>query len=192
MGDAEIQAQFRPDLFPGERLLWAGRPRGGIILRSSDILLIPFSLFWCGFAIFWESMALTSGAPLDFALFGVPFILIGLYVTIGRFVHDAAIRARLFYGVTDQRVLILRAGLAGRRHSLDLANLPMLELEERPDGRGTIRFDDPDMASSFFARGQWHLWVPSLGGSRRFEGIAEARRVYDLIYRAGESRSARR
>lgn len=192
MGDAEIQAQFRADLFPSERLLWAGRPRQGLILRLNDFFLIPFSLFWCGFAIFWESTALSMGAPLYFALWGAPFVLIGLYVTIGRFVHDAAIRARLFYGLTDQRVLILRTGLARRSYSLDLTNLPMLELEERANGRGTIRFDDPDIVSAFFGRGQWHLWVPSLGGSRRFEGIAEARRVYDLIYRAGETRSARR
>jgi hypothetical protein len=47
-------SEIQPELSPGERLLWSGQPRGGIHLRAADAYVIPFSILWCGFAIFWE------------------------------------------------------------------------------------------------------------------------------------------
>ena len=110
------------------------------MLRTADWLVVPFSLFWCGFAIFWEITVVASGAPIFFSLWGIPFVFAGLYFVLGRFVIDSRVRARTFYGVTNSRIIILK-GLAGTQvKSLALRALPDLSLNERSDRRGTITF----------------------------------------------------
>src|SRR5438046_585524 len=66
--ETAIQGQ----LASGERLLWSGRPVEGIVFRPSDAFMIPFSLMWGGFALFWEySVISTDKAPLFFMLWGL-------------------------------------------------------------------------------------------------------------------------
>lgn len=140
---------FSGCLDPGEKVLWAGQPRQGIFLRASDAAAIPFSLLWGGFAIFWETMALTmtrhgKGAPLFvqiiFPLWGVPFVVIGLYMIFGRFFYDAWRRARIWYGVTDRRALIVRTGPTRTVTSFDLRSLGEVVFQEHGDGTGTLIF----------------------------------------------------
>src|SRR4051812_39549289 len=89
------------ELQVGEKLLWSGRPRTGIRFETGDLVAVPFSLMWFGFAIFWESMAFTGHAPTFFLLWGIPFLAIGAYMLAGRFVFDAWRRGRTIYAVTD-------------------------------------------------------------------------------------------
>jgi hypothetical protein len=190
MLDSQAQALFRPYLLTGERILWSGRPRQGIAFRSADLLLIPFSLLWAGFATFWNVEVWATGAPISFSLWGLPFLALGLYIVVGRFLHDAALRRRQYYAVTDRRVLFLRAGAWSRFRSLEIGYLPGLDLEERGDGRGTISFEAARTWPFLWGHHGWGLWVPALG-SARFYAIEEPRRVYEIIRRGGEDRSVR-
>lgn len=128
----QLSQPFQPYLFPGERILWSGQPKQGLMFTGKDKLLIPFSLLWGGFAIFWNAMVwlapsiASPGSNPDwfFKLWGLPFLVVGLYVIAGRFFHDAHIRKNLFYAVTDQRILTLRGS---KIVSLDVYRLPRLE-----------------------------------------------------------------
>src|SRR5262252_3937643 len=149
---ADARHALQRELGPQEKLLWASQPRQGILLRSSDALLIPFSLVWAGFAVFWEASVVRTGAPFFFTLWGVPFVLVGIYIVLGRFFVDARQRRHTVYGVTNQRIVIV-AGLFGRSvQSLALNALPGLSLNERASGQGTISF----------GAGQG-LWLPGAG-----------------------------
>jgi len=52
---------FKYQLLPRERLLWSGKPEPGHLVGGGDVFMIPFSLMWGGFAIFWEAGVLCIG-----------------------------------------------------------------------------------------------------------------------------------
>ena len=73
---------------------------------SADAFLVPFSLMWGGFALFWEASVLVAGGPLFFALWGIPFVAMGLYFIFGRFVYKRRKKLRTAYGVTNDRAIV--------------------------------------------------------------------------------------
>lgn len=176
------------NLDPGERLLWSGQPRAGIRLRGQDAFLIPFSFLWGGFAIFWECAVLTihSKAPgpvaVVFPLFGLPFVAVGLYMIFGRFVVDARVRSRTFYGVTNERIIIVSGIFSQQTKSLRLRALAEVSLSQRSDGSGTITFGQSPFMGNFFPSGSW----PGAGryAPPSFDLIEHAKDVYDIIRNA--------
>jgi hypothetical protein len=155
-------------LGPQEQLLWAGRPPAGLLLRPAEAFLIPFSLLWCGFAIFWECAAITQIADPLFVLFGIPFVLMGLYIVFGRFVYDIKEREHTFYGLTNERVLIVSGIVRRTVKSLNLRTLSDVSMTERPDGSGTITFGHGSFFPWSFQSAGWPgiKTVPSSNGSR--------------------------
>ena len=108
MPGVEDDARHRldPYLLPDETLLWTGRPDPAKHLSPKDLWLVPFSLLWGGFSVFWTvSVALRAATPLS-ALFGLPFVLFGLYFVAGRFVYKARRKRQTVYGLTAGRALI--------------------------------------------------------------------------------------
>jgi hypothetical protein len=187
----EVPAELAGLLARGERVLWTGEPPKGLMLRPSDAFLIPFSLLWGGFAIFWETMAINSGAPFFFRLWGAPFVLVGLYLIFGRFLADARIRARTSYAVTSQRVLIASGLFQRDLKSLELRTLPQINFSMGRDNQGTLAFgssQQPLMAFSGFQ--------PWQGGGRamppQFESIPDAAKVMALIREAQTAQAEQR
>lgn len=122
---------------------------------------------------------LLTDAPLIFKLWGIPFVLVGLYMMVGRFFVDAIQRSKTYYGVTNERVIIVSGLLNRKIRSINLRTLTDISLDEKSDGSGTITFGAMNPASwwstdmSFQVRGQ--PFLPS------FELIPEAKKVYEII-----------
>jgi len=172
-------AVIKQELGPQERLLWSGQPRSGLALRPRDAGMIPFSMIWAGFAIFWETLVIKSNGPLLMKLWGIPFVLVGLYMVVGRFFVDAWQRDRTVYGLTNERIIIISNFFGTKVKSLNLRTLTDITLDQKSDEIGTIIFGPADRTSRWNA-GPW-------GGRRgqpdppSFELIEDARRVYQMI-----------
>lgn len=181
----------------GESLLWEGQPDPTRFSRRGLWIALPFGLVFTGFSLFWVvfSFALTRGVgavspdapPIAlFPLFGVPFVLVGLYILVGRlFVAQRQARS-LWYAVTDRRVLIV----GGRRPSLTelaLTAIPGLQVDESDAGYGTIAFGTaPTMGTIAGMSGNGvHVGgTKTTLGVPAFQSIPHVRAVYDTIKRA--------
>jgi len=169
------------ELNSGERLLWKGRPPGGFRLRSADIFMIPFSLFWT--AIVFSAALATFNQPAQKGgtgqslIFLIPFLLFGLYILIGRFFVDAMMRARTEYAVTNRRVIIVSGLFSRNVRSIDLKTTSEISLSERPDNSGTITFG----ATPFGAMRRYSWSSNPTSGTPAFEMIQDVRSVYRII-----------
>ena len=172
------EPEIRNETSKEEKIIWSGSPPQGVIFRTSDIFLIPFSILWCGFAIFWETSVVISGAPFFFMLWGIPFVLVGLYFVFGRFILDAKQRQKTYYGVTNNRIIIVSGIFSKKVESLNLRTLSDISLSEKGDRTGTITFGPSHYMASLFGGMQWP-GMPATSPS--FELIPDAKIVYDKI-----------
>jgi hypothetical protein len=145
---------FSSELLPGEIIEWTGQPNRSIIFHREDWFVIPFSLMWGGFAIFWLLGAsglwdIWQSKPTHpFQIFGViwgtPFVVVGQYMIWGRFFHQRWKRARTYYALTNRRALIVEHGFKGRKSSsVFFENLSVTDKRVRGDGIGSISFGGP-------------------------------------------------
>jgi hypothetical protein len=56
--DPRAAQKIQSELMSGESIYWAGMPNPRVVFHSDDWAVIPFSLVWTGFFIFWEADAL--------------------------------------------------------------------------------------------------------------------------------------
>lgn len=183
--DYETTQKMRRMLLSGESLLWAGQPRQGVLLRGSDIFMIPFSLLWGGFAMFWEYNAYTMKAPIFFLLFGGIFVVAGIYIILGRFIADTLKRKHTYYGVTSERILIYSEFPVRKLKSLELKSIADMTYTDKPDGSGSISFG-PQHPMAIWASGM------SWPGMSRYQGmmfelIGNVTTVYETIRDAQKS-----
>jgi hypothetical protein len=174
----EVRAQLARD----EKLLWVGRPSGGLRLQPADIFLIPFSLMWGGFALFWESTVLALDGPLLFKLWGLPFVLVGLYMIFGRFVVDAMQRDRTYYGLTNRRAIIITGWPGKNVQSVVLHTLTEINLKTGSEGKGTINFGSAPFWPILATGSSWPASRRYMPPS--FNMIPNVQEVYDLVQRA--------
>jgi len=187
----EVDQLLRPELARDERLLWSGMPGQGLRWRASDWFAVPFTLFWLYMVVFGASRhgIQVDQPPLYLRPEGIPFVLIGVYMLVGRFLVDWYQRTRTYYGLTDQRIIILGGLLNRQVKSLTLATLSDITFNVRSNGSGTITFGPGASTSSWFGRSSWR--GANSQQAPAFDMIADVRKVYALIREAQQSNRAR-
>lgn len=170
--DQDNTLWIRPYLEAGEQILWLGKPEKLHLLSAQDVFLIPFSLLWFGFAVFWEIAAFRMGAPWFFPLFGAFFVMIGLYLTVGRFLWKAYVLRHTLYAITDRKTLIQHGN---RVEVLLRYECPPLSVTQYRDGTGTIHFSSP--SSTLFRR----PLSPNLREWHMLHGVSQPERLLRLL-----------
>jgi hypothetical protein len=179
----EIPTELARELAPEERILWAGRPRQGIVFHALDLVFLPFFLAWSGGvgAAIVSMLRSPKGDIIGVFVLLAVFAPIALYLIVGRFLVDARQRSKTFYAVSNERVVIVWGLFSRTVKSIDLKFFGEMTLTERRNGRGSIVFGP---LSPF----DWMHWSGAAGfpgmGSRlagRFDGIPDVRSVYNTI-----------
>lgn len=142
-------------LLSGEKVQWSGRPDPSRRFTRADWYLVPFSVMWGGFAIFWEAMVLRDGGPTFMALWGIPFVVLGLYFVVGRFAYKARQKRRTWYAITNQRTIIVQTGSNGDRvEAAFLKNVPSINQSIDRSDTGSIIFGNmPAMMGMYMNSG---------------------------------------
>ncbi|MEV4953778.1 hypothetical protein [Paenarthrobacter nitroguajacolicus] len=100
------RSRILPVLREGEQLLWVGQPDPQVHFTRADAFLIPFSILWGGFAVVWEVLAITAVRQPLFMIWGIPFVLVGLYFIFGRFIIKKRRKISTVYALTSSRAIV--------------------------------------------------------------------------------------
>lgn len=182
--NTEADKQWQNELLEGEKLLWTDRAGTGIRFVLRDIILIPLGIIFFTGSLIWEAIVLL-GMPflykIGFSLIGIPFILLGLYLSIGRFWIDSKRRTKTFYALTPKRVIIKLIGNSTIVEVFNINTLSAMEISEKPDGSGTIKLDsDPAYYSA------WKTGYTYRKTAWAIESVQNIRSIYNLILQQQE------
>lgn len=142
-GPDPFEAEFRKMLQPGERLLWHGRAMKPKL--APGCAQFGFGIAFTGFALFWTSLAwlfTRAGSQQDsmsywFPFFGIPFILVGLWLLVSPLLGRVA-AGKTAFAITSHRVLRLFIGKGTMSEDIAVGDIAGIESTAAADGGGTL------------------------------------------------------
>ena len=187
MIDPEAQSILMAELESDERLLWAAKPSATRAF-GRNIFPMIFGCFFTGFAMFWVMSAAGISAigssfgggfglmPLLFPLFGVPFIVVGIYVMAQPFLarNKAASGA---CGLTDKRAIIIEGGMTRSVKSYGQRDLQQIERRDLSDGSSDIIFARERYSNYDHDHHHHHSRVNEIG----FFGVPDGREAERIL-----------
>jgi hypothetical protein len=184
--DDRILAQ----LHPAERVVWTGHPDASLLFTRADGFLIPFTALWAAFAVFWNVRVWSTGQPLIFRIWGVPFLLMGAYILVGRFI----VRRRRYrgtrYALTDRRALIVGPGATVT--AVPLETTPLVSEASRDNSHLTVWFGGhPTWRKNGLVGGDVGLGLPGRpSGPPAFRDVADVAALSAALRSIGRNSDA--
>ncbi len=177
-----MSEEIRSELLKDEEILWEGQPSLQVNFTKGDLFLVPFSILWEGFVLFWEYSVLNSGAPVIFPFFGALFIVFGLYFVFGRFIYKRIRKSKTYYAVTNKRVIALVDNYSRGVDAEYIDRIPCINKTVRPDGIGSLVFGNGSFKSAMYANsGMEFFYIGYSKSVLAFYDIEEADNVYRII-----------
>jgi len=168
-----------PYLSAGEHLVWSDRPGKGVVFYPGDAYRIFLSIFWTVISLLGVVSVVSQGESIAIVIFFILMVGFGCHLAFGRFIYQARLRSRTFYGLTGQRLLIAVSFTHPRCTSIPLQSLQGMSLSCDKSGMGTITLDAPHKVPL----GDMLAFLPLPPGriKPRLERIRNAREVFDRI-----------
>lgn len=175
----ENEDDFRSILMPGENLLWCGKAEKGLSGLAGSCVVMIFPMFWLGFALFWTFSAAMQSHGGFMAIFGIPFIIIGLYQLKKMFF---SMQSKNKYAITDRRVII---NYGKKVVSERLENICNITYKENKNNRGYVMFGIMSASNMHGSYGNQRVYSDKYYTFSGIRNPAEAFRILnDAIYSA--------
>ncbi len=149
---------------------------------AQDLFAVPFALIWCAVVGTFTYHSFVSGAPLLFHVVGFTFLAFGGFLLFGRFALDAWMRAGMRYTVTNRRILISRPRPFQALLSVDLAQIPSVEMVQTGGMTGTLQFGPQIVRQA--AQGGMTITIPSFSTTPQFFQISDVQTVLRIVQEA--------
>ncbi len=145
-----------------EKILWTGKPDTKKLFLKEDIFLIVIGCSCIIANLIWEinSIRIITGSiveenikPSDGIIsivFGIPFILVGYYLTIGRVIKRRRNNQKILYVITDKRILIFEIGTNEKVIKKDINQITNIDMDIDKNGTGTIIFGENNSSNKFY------------------------------------------
>ncbi len=178
-GASSTGADFwQPYLEADERLLWQGRPAGGVRLDERLRRRLFFGILFIGIFVYLIFGEQITGAPSPSSFppgAGIAVIVLGILWLAVPVISDAVTRARTRYALTNKRALIARGGSGHRIKSYAIDS--RTEIDYRPSNLAAINFAqrrESVMETSGTTQGRGFVGVG-------FRYLTDGEKVYDLM-----------
>ncbi len=202
--NAQLAEKLQRELHADEVLIWTGQPgRSGqtvgiLFILTFGIVVTSFSAFFMLDTLGFPSAKHLPHSIIQwiFALFGLPFLLVGLSLIVMPLFLTRRIRKTVF-AITNHRVIIGRyGGKVPSVYSLKPADLGNIKESCNSDGSGSIYFNLPDADADsgpiYNLSGQ--QVVPSGASGRPFQtdflDIPAVHEVFNLLQKLARTESA--
>lgn len=159
----ELDNELNDFLNEEEKVLWKGQSKTNVHLTALDLFYVPASVLFILFAI--KDFIID-----EVDLMGIPFIIFGLYILVGRFFMKYFRKRRILYYVTSKRVIVLDKSRNKILLEKNINSIKHINKNIRRNGVGTLQFGNPTI-------------IQLLGGNTGLD-------VFDKpsIYESGETR----
>jgi hypothetical protein len=188
-GDQDNYAElFKNMLEPGEKIIWAGRPRQDATMPlnlKSTLFAVLGAVFCILFMITVYILAISSIYRLIGIGAGLFFFAVSVYMMFNQVGGGFMARKKAYYALTNKRALALFQHNVPALVSVKYKNMGTPRLRLKGSGRGNIYLGDGTLTFT---------GIKQVPGSKRpfeltFEDVEHAQAVYDQI--CGQSHESR-